>query len=186
MPTIIDDIFPLSTKKHILYKSPKSCKMHSAMSNFNPKSSIILGMHDAIVSLVGLIAGLCFTFTNPDIIIISCIIASITAALSMAAANYLAVKSTNKNIAVVSAIYTGVAYLATCVLLLLPFFVFRNRFVAILSVFAIAILIIFAFNLAFYRGKRFREHFNEMLKICGIVTVAAFLIAEIANLVFGI
>ncbi len=104
----------------------------------------------------------------------------------MAAANYLAVKATNKNIAVVSAIYTGVAYLATCVLLILPFFVFHNRLIAILSVFAIAILIIFAFNLAFYRGKRFREHFNEMLKICGIVTVAAFFIAEIANLIFGI
>lgn len=156
------------------------------MQTFNPKSAIILGMHDAIVSLVGLIAGLCFTFTNPDIIIISCIIASITAALSMAAANYLAVKSTNKNIAVLSAIYTGVSYLATCVLLILPLFVIHNRFVAVFSVFAIAILIIFAFNAIFYNGKRFREHFTEMLKICAFVTVAAFLIAQIANFVFGI
>jgi len=156
------------------------------MQTFNSKSAIILGMHDAIVSLVGLIAGLYFTFTDSNIIVISCIIASVTAALSMAAANYLAVKSTNKNTALKSGAYTGATYLTTCMVLILPFLLFQHRFVALWSVFVLAGLIIFAFNLTFYRGKRFRKHFIEMLVICAIVTVAAFFIGELANKFFGI
>ena len=73
----------------------------------NCKGAIILGMHDAIVSLTGLIAGLFFAFTDSNIIIITCIISSITAALSMGAANYLAVKSEDKDTALKSAFYTA-------------------------------------------------------------------------------
>ena len=41
---------------------------------FDYKSAIILGMHDAIVSLTGLIAGLYFAFTDTNIIVIFCFI----------------------------------------------------------------------------------------------------------------
>ena len=153
---------------------------------FNSRSSIILGMHDALVSLLGMIAGFYFAFADTDLIIISCIIASITASLSMAAANYLAVKSVNRKIALKSALYTGISYIITCTLLILPFFVFPNRLVALISVFAIAILVIFLFNRSFYRGKRFYKHFFEMLSICAIISLIAFLIGEAANKIFGI
>lgn len=155
-------------------------------NNFNPKSAIILGMHDAIVSLLGLIAGLYFAFTDPNIIIISCIIASITAALSMSAANYLAVKTENEAPALKAAIYTGATYLATCAALILPFLVFKHQTVALVSSFAIAILIIYLFNLAFYRGREFYRRFAEMLTICVLVSVAAFFIGEVAHYLFGI
>lgn len=154
--------------------------------HFDSKSSIILGMHDALVSLTGLIAGLFFAFTDTNIIIISCIISSITASLSMAAANYLAVKATNKQHALISAVYTGIAYMITCVLLILPFFVFSNRNIALFSVLIIAICIIFGFNRFFYRRQNFIQHFIEMLTICTIVSITAFIIGEIANKVFGI
>ena len=88
----------------------------------NCRGAIILGMHDAIVSLTGLIAGLFFAFTDSNIIIISCIISSITASLSMGAANYLATKTINHESAMRSAICTFAAYMITCVLLILPFF----------------------------------------------------------------
>ena len=114
---------------------------------FHPQSAIILGMHDAIVSLLGLIAGLYFAFTDTNIIIISCIIASITAALSMSAANYLAVKTENHDTALWSGFCTGMAYLATAVALILPFIVFQHQTVAIVLVFAIAILIIYLSSL---------------------------------------
>ena len=155
-------------------------------NKFNSKSSIILGMQDAIVSLLGLIAGLYFAFTDPNVIIISCIISSITAALSMGAANYLAVKATNSKTALKSGLCTGGSYLITCGLLILPFAICGHRKIAILWVFAIAALIICLFNLVFYRGKSFQRHFVEMLTICTIVTIAAFLIGEIATQLFGI
>ena len=154
------------------------------MKQFDAKSAIILGMHDAIVSLTGLIAGLYFAFANPDIIIISCIISSITASLSMGAANYLAVKATNQKLALISAIYTGGAYMITCALLIFPFFVLKSQLNAFFAVIIIAILIIYSFNRFFYHGKRFYRHFFEILLICSIVSIIAFMIGEIANKVF--
>ena len=127
--------------------------------DFHPQSAIILGMHDAIVSLLGLIAGLYFAFTDTKIIIISCVIASITAALSMSAANYLAVRADNHDHALWSGFCTGAAYLATCAAMVLPFVLFQHQTIAILLVFAIAILIIYLFNLVFYRGRAFYRHF---------------------------
>ena len=155
-------------------------------NKFDPKSAIVLGMHDAIVSLLGLIAGLYFAFTDTRIIIISCIIASITAALSMSAANYLAVKTENQPAALRSGLCTGFAYLATCAALILPFFVFQHQAIALISAFAIAILIIYLFNMMFYRGHAFYRHFVEMLAICTIVSIIAFFIGESAHYLFGI
>lgn len=150
------------------------------------KSAIILGMHDAIVSLTGLIAGLFFAFTDSKIIIISCIISSITASLSMGAANYLAVKSANCEDAIKSAFYTGVAYIITCILLILPFFVIKNRTATLIAVITMAIFIIFLFNRFCYSGAKFYGHFFEMLSICTVVSTVAFFIGEIANKIFGI
>ena len=156
------------------------------VKNFHPQSAIILGMQDAIVSLLGLIAGLYFAFTDTRIIVISCIIASITAALSMSAANYLATRAENQDSALWAGFCTGAAYLATCAALILPFFIFQHQTVAILSVFAIAVLIIYSFNLVFYRHQKFYRHFAEMLTICTIISIVAFLIGESAHYLFGI
>jgi VIT1/CCC1 family predicted Fe2+/Mn2+ transporter len=155
-------------------------------NKFDSKSAIILGMHDALVSLTGLIAGLYFAFSNTSIIIISCILSSITAALSMGAANYLAVKTTNKKHALISAFYTGGAYMTTCIFLILPFLIFMKHSTALIATLITAIFIIYFFNRFFYRGKYFYKHFFEMLTICTIVSIAAFFIGEIASQIFGI
>ena len=156
------------------------------VNKFDSKSAIILGMHDALVSLTGLIAGLYFAFNNASIIVISCILSSITAALSMGAANYLAVKTTNKKHALHSACYTGGAYMVTCILLIFPFMVFTNHLISMISVVFMAILIIYFFNRFFYRGKIFYKHFFEMLSICTTVSIIAFFIGEVANKIFNI
>lgn len=148
---------------------------------FDFKGSIILGMHDAIVSLTGLIAGLYFAFAATNIIVLSCIISSITASLSMGAANYLAVKTINKRYALRAALLTGFSYMATCALLILPFFIFYSRNIAILFVFIITILIIYLFNAIFYIHKKFYKHFFEMLTICMCVSFVAFLIGNLAK-----
>ncbi len=148
---------------------------------FDFRASIILGMHDAIVSLAGLIAGLGFAFTDTNIIILSCIIASITASLSMGAANYLAVKTINKKYAIHAAIYTATAYMATCAFLILPLIIFYNRMMALLFVFITVIFIIYLFNFIFYRKNQFSKHFYEMLTICLAVSLIAFIIGEAAK-----
>ena len=150
------------------------------------RASIILGMHDAIVSLTGLIAGLFFASVETNIIVISCIISSISASLSMSATNYLSTRATSRRGAFGAAMHTFFAYMITCVLLILPFFVFSNRTAELMAVFAMATLIILGLNLAFYQNKRFWNHFLEMLGICATVSVAAFLIGEVAHRLFGI
>lgn len=156
------------------------------MKKLDYRSAIILGMHDAIVSLTGLIAGLFFAFSDANIIIISCIISSITASLSMGAANYLATKTKGGKTALKSAFYTAGAYMITCIFLILPFFVFYERTTTLIASILMAVLIILAFNRYFYRGHRFYQHFFEMLSICTIVSFTAFFIGEIAKEVFGI
>lgn len=151
------------------------------ITRFDYKGSIILGMHDAIVSLTGLIAGLFFALTDDKIIVLSCIISSISASLSMGAANYLAVKASNKQYALRAALFTSIAYMTTCVLLILPFFIFYNRNISILFVFIITILIIYTFNAVFYKKEKFYKHFFEMLIICLCVSFIAFLIGNFSK-----
>lgn len=151
------------------------------IKKFDCKGSIILGMHDAIVSLTGLIAGLGFALHNTVTIILSCIIASVTAGLSMGAANYLAVKTTNKNYALHAAFYTGFAYIITCILLIFPFFIFSSRIVTLVSVFLMALYIIFFFNFFFYRRQNFYKNFSEMLIICTLVSIISFFIGFIGK-----
>lgn len=153
---------------------------------FNYKSAIILGMHDALVSLTGLIAGLYFAFSNTNIIVISCIISSITASLSMGAANYLAVKAINTKLALKSAFYTAGAYMTTCILLIFPFFAIKNQTSAVLAVLFVAVLIIYFFNRFFYNGQNFYKHFYEMLTICFGVSLVSFGIGEAAKHFFGL
>lgn len=148
------------------------------------RASIILGMHDAIVSLTGLIAGLFFAFTNTNIIVVSCIVSSVSASLSMGAANYLAVKSSNRELAIQSAFSTMLAYMITCVILITPFFIFNNRWLLFTSVIALSVFIILGFNLYFYYEHGFYKHFAEMLLICTVVSVVSFFIGEMANNLF--
>ena len=169
-----------------MQKNQNYVKPSFMIKNSDCRPAIILGMHDAIVSLTGLIAGLFFAFTDTNIIIISCIISSITAALSMGAANYLATKSNNSKFAIKSAFYTGGAYMITCILLILPFFIFSERVTTLIATVFMAVLIILVFNRCCYHGKMFYRRFSEMLSICTVVSIVAFFIGEIASKIFGI
>lgn len=152
-------------------------------NNFKSAGAIVLGMHDALVSLTGLIAGLAIAMADRYAIILTAIIASITASLSMGASNYLAVRAGGGRRAFISALYTGGAYMATCALLILPFFIFSNRAVEMIVMFVIAVAEIFGFN--YYLGRvnqqPYMRSFFEMLGVCVCVSTVAFLIGLCAQ-----
>ena len=102
--------------------------------------SIVLGMHDALVSTLGLIAGLVFANAGRYVIILTGIIACVAAALSMAASEYLAQKA-NGNIgdALPRGLATGATYISTAVLLLLPFVFIGNTFIAMGMMYVVAV-----------------------------------------------
>lgn len=156
--------------------------------NFYAAGAIVLGMHDALVSLTGLIAGLAIAMADRHSIILTAIIASVTASLSMGASNYLSVRAAGGQHAVINAIYTGGAYMLTCILLIIPFFIFENRATELTVMFAIAISEIFLFNyyLGRIQNKPYMKKFLEMLCICAGVSIIAFLIGLCANICLGI
>ena len=151
-------------------------------------AAIVLGMHDALVSQTGIIAGLAFSLANRYLIILTSIISAVAAGLSMAASNYLAHRTNdNKSASMVGAI-TGLTYLGTSFLLIIPFFMTANVRAAMTSAFIIAIITIFLCNWGICRvnGHKFWRHTIEMLIICATVSVIAFIIGEWARFFLGI
>lgn len=151
-------------------------------------AAIVLGMHDALVSQTGIIAGLAFSLANRYLIILTGIISAVAAGLSMAASNYLAHRTNDNEYAVMAGAITGLTYLGTSFLLILPFFMTANVRAAMASAFIIAIIIIFLCNWGICRvnGHKFWQHTIEMLIICATVSVIAFIIGEWARYFLGI
>ncbi|MCL1902524.1 MAG: VIT1/CCC1 transporter family protein [Alphaproteobacteria bacterium] len=150
--------------------------------------AMVLGMHDALVELTGIIAGLTFALANNSMIILTGVIAAVASSLSMAAANYLAQKADGNPCAITAGIYTGMAYLVTAALLLVPFMIFSNRFYALGTTFAVAVLIIFLFNycISCAKNQKFIRPFLEMIIICFSVSIIAFIIGQAAKYFLGI
>lgn len=141
--------------------------------------SIVLGLNDALVELTGTLAGLTFALQNTKIIGAAGLITGIAASFSMAASEYLSHKSEGKNEnALKASIYTGIAYVLTVVLLIIPYFILSNYFVCLGITLLVAIFIIFFFNyyLAVVKDLSFRERFLEMV----------FLSLGVAAITFGI
>ena len=150
---------------------------------------VVLGMHDALVSLTGMIGGLTFALADRRMIILSAVIASVAAGLSMAASCYLAEKTNENPHALRAGLMTGTAYLGTCAFLIFPFFVVPNTHTALFMSFIMAALIIFGCNWCIGRtcGRgRWWKHAIEMLVICAGVSIVSFIIGEVAQYALGV
>ena len=84
--------------------------------------SVVLGLNDALVELTGVLAGLTLALGDPKLIALTGTVTGIAAALSMASSEYLSTKSeeTDKSAGKAS-FYTGLAYIFTVVILIMPF-----------------------------------------------------------------
>ena len=155
---------------------------------FQYTGALVLGMHDALVELSGIIAGLTFAIEDRRIIIMTGAIAAVAASLSMAAANYQAQRADNNPCAGMAAFYTGVMYVATSAMLIFPFTIIPNRFWALTIMALFAVLIIFGFNCAMGYATRqpFMKRFIEMLTICMGVSIASFAIGLAAKYFMGV
>ena len=150
--------------------------------------SIVLGLNDALVELLGVLAGLTFTLQNNRLIAVVGLVTGIAASLSMGASEYLVTKSepTAKH-PIKSASYTGSAYIMTVLLLVLPYFIFTNYYLALLIaiVNAIIIILIFNFYLAVVRELNFKKRFFEMVFVSLGVATLSFGIGFLARYFLG-
>lgn len=137
--------------------------------------SIVLGLNDALVELTGALAGLTLALQNVKLIALSGLITGIAASMSMAASEYLSTRSegTTKH-PVRAAIYTGIAYIITVALLVLPYLLFENYILDLIITLTTAVVIIAVFNyyISVAKGESFRARFVEMAALS--LSVAAF------------
>jgi VIT1/CCC1 family predicted Fe2+/Mn2+ transporter len=137
--------------------------------------SVVLGLNDALVELTGALAGLTLALQNVKLIALSGLITGIAASMSMAASEYLSTRSeeTSKH-PVRAAIYTGIAYILTVTLLVLPYLLIENYYIdlAIALTTAVIIIAIFNYYISVAKGESFRARFMEMAGLS--LSVAAF------------
>ena len=153
-------------------------------------SSIVLGLNDALVELTGALAGLTLAFQNGKFIAISGLVIGIAAALSMAASSYLSAaeeREKGKNPGK-SALYTGITYMLTVMLLISPYFIFDSVYPALAAMISIALVVIatYTFYISTAKSQRFLPRFAEMAAISLGVTAISYCVGYAARILFGI
>jgi VIT1/CCC1 family predicted Fe2+/Mn2+ transporter len=138
--------------------------------------SVVLGLNDALVEFTGTLAGLTFALRDTRIIAVAGLIMGVAASLSMGASEYLSQRSDDRPTDPFRAsVYTGSTYILTVALLILPFLVLPDPYLALAFTLAGAVLVIFVFTfyIAVAKDLPFRRRFAEMTAISlGIAAVS--------------
>jgi VIT1/CCC1 family predicted Fe2+/Mn2+ transporter len=169
--------------------------------------SIVLGLNDALVELTGALAGLTLALQNTRLIALTGLITGIAAALSMGASEYLSTKAeeTAGNPAgslasepavsqegsrnpLRASIYTGITYIVTVFILILPYLFLANYYVCLAFTLLAAITIIGFFNyyISVARDVPFRPRFVEMSGLSLSIAALSFIIGFIMRSFFNV
>jgi len=150
--------------------------------------SMVLGLNDALVELTGVLAGLSFALQNTRLIAMAGSITGFAASLSMASSEYLSTKSeiTTRD-PIKAAVYTGLAYIVTVVLLILPFLVLEDLYVALGWSILNAIVVIFGFTyyVSVAKDVPFKKRFSEMVFVSLGIAVLSFFVGSIIRTLLG-
>lgn len=155
----------------------------------NYVGSIVLGLNDALVELTGALAGLTFALQNGILIATSGLITGIAASLSMAASEYLSKRAENNERALRSATYTGIAYLITVALLILPYLLITENYflsLGITLIIAVIIILVFNFYISVAKDLKFTSRFFEMAGISLGIAGLTFFIGFLVRITLGV
>ena len=152
--------------------------------------SMVLGLNDALVELTGSLAGFTFAMQNTRLIALSGLIIGISATFSMASSEFLAARSEGRSDALKSCTYTGVAYLITVVLLVLPYLLLGTAqyLIALACMLVVVVLIIagFTYYTSVAMDQPFKSRFLEMALISIGVAVVSFFVGILAKQLLGV
>lgn len=152
--------------------------------------SMVLGLNDALVELTGAITGVTFALANCRLVALTGIVTGISAALSMMASNFLAQRAEKNPKAAKSSAYTGGAYIATVILLVLPYLLlpehmYVEAFVLMIAV-VLCIILFFNYYVSVAQDEPLWRHFAEMAGISLGVAAVSFCIGIAAKALLGI
>ncbi|MEI0477514.1 VIT1/CCC1 transporter family protein [Brachyspira pulli] len=152
--------------------------------------SMVLGLSDALVEISGTLAGLSFALQNNKLVALSGIITGISATLSMASSEYLSAKAEGDKNALKSCAYTGIMYLITVTLLILPYLIYPNNhyLYALITMLCVVVFIIFFFTyyVSVAKSLPFKKRFLEMAGISLTVAGISFLVGLLVKQFLGI
>jgi VIT1/CCC1 family predicted Fe2+/Mn2+ transporter len=151
--------------------------------------SVVLGLNDALVEFTGTLAGLTFAIQNTQIIAVVGLIMGVAASLSMGASEYLSQRSDGGPTDPLKAsVYTGVAYIVTVALLILPFLVFTSPYYALMLTLlgAVMVIFLFTFYISVAKDLPFWKRFGEMLLISLGIAAISFVIGIFIRTVLNI
>lgn len=150
--------------------------------------SIVLGLNDALVELTGALAGLSFALQNTNVIAMSGLVTGIAASLSMAASEYLSKKSEGDTEPLKASTYTGIAYIVTVLLLVLPFLVLSawQAALPVTLIIGLGVIATFTYFNAIVHEKKFRRDFLEMAALSFGVAIISFGVGLLLRQVFGV
>jgi len=151
--------------------------------------SVVLGLNDALVELTGALAGLTLALQNTRLIALTGSITGIAAALSMAASEYLSTKTeATTQQPLKAAFYTGMTYIMTVVLLIMPYLVLSNYYISLACTLSAVVIIIALFN--FYvsvaMDQPFKKRFAEMAILSLGIAGLSFLLGLVLRVLFSI
>ena len=151
-------------------------------------SFIILGLADAIVEISGIHAGSLGIYHSTEITGLAGIVAGAAASIAMASAAYAQAKQGFQGSPTISALFTGISYFISAIILATPYFTTPSQIIAIRTSIVLAILII-AF-VTYYNSVVSQSHFlRDFSELAGIMlgaSAALFLFGLLIRSVFGI
>jgi VIT1/CCC1 family predicted Fe2+/Mn2+ transporter len=151
--------------------------------------SMILGLNDALVELSGSLAGFTLALQDTKMVAMVGLITGIAASLSMGSTSYLASKAENTGRSPLkSSLYTGIAYVFTVAILILPYLLLSNVLIALAVMICNVIIVILVFNfyISVAQNLPFIKRFSEMAVLSIGIAAISFGIGYLMRAVFGI
>ena len=152
--------------------------------------AIVLGMNDALVELTGTLSGIALAFDKSLTVGLTGLIMGIAASLSMAGSAYFEAKENpSEDInPLVYSLYTGVSYILTTTILVVPFFIFEVMSYSLIMMFTSAFLAIISYNfyISVAKDLSFSKRVIQMSAITFGVALISFGIGYVVKYYFGI
>jgi VIT1/CCC1 family predicted Fe2+/Mn2+ transporter len=151
-------------------------------------SFIVLGLADALVEISGIHAGSLGIYNSTEIAGLAGIIAGAAASLAMASAAFAQAKQGFQGSAKLSALYTGVSYFITAVILASPYFMTKDMIEAlgVSLLLAVIILVVTTYYGAVIRAQPFTKDFAEITLIMFGATATLYIFGYFIRLTTGI
>jgi len=147
---------------------------------------VVLGLADALVEISGIHAGWLGLFEKTEIAGLAGVVAGGAASLAMASAAFAQAKQGFSGSARLSAVYTGVSYFVTAIMLATPYFLTSSMILALSASLALAVVIlaITTWYSIVIQQKPFLRDFLEILAILFGTTILVFLLGSFVSAEF--